>query len=356
MRDRVAILREKMHELKLDVFVVSSLTNLRYLTGFTGSNALGVFTRSEIYFITDRRYRDQVQSEVTGAEILICKKNLFQPLKDHDIFQDSKRLAFEAVHLSFRSFSHLREVACKAKYVATENLIEKITSQKLPDEIQKIRLACETCAKIWPHILPNIRPGMTELDLAAELIYQTYKCGADGIAFEPIVASGHRSAFPHGKASTKTIENGDFVVIDFGCDIGGFKSDITRMVVIGEPSEKQKDVYQAVKDANALAFRSINANMMASDLDKTVRDEFAANGFETEFSHSLGHGLGLDVHELPRIGEKSKDRILPCQVFTIEPGLYIPDFGGVRIEDDVYLTDTGPELLSRIDRELIVIE
>jgi Xaa-Pro aminopeptidase len=356
MPDRVAILREKMHELKFDAFVVSSLTNLRYLTGFTGSNALGVFTQSDIFFITDRRYRDQVQREVTDAEILICKKNLFQPLKDHNIFNHCKRLAFEAIHLSFRSFSHLREVAQKAKFVATENLIEKITSQKLPDEIKKIDQACEVCAKIWSYILSIIRPGMAELDLAAEITYQAHKSGADGIAFEPIVASGYRSAFPHGKASTKRIECGDFVVIDYGCQIDGFNSDITRTVVIGEPSEKQKNVYEAVKNANTLAFHSLTPNMMAVDLDKTVRDELAARGYKTEFSHSLGHGLGLDVHELPRIGEESKDRILPFHVFTIEPGLYIPGFGGVRIEDDVYLTETGPELLSRIDRELIVIE
>ncbi|MFQ5412719.1 MAG: M24 family metallopeptidase [Phycisphaerae bacterium] len=154
----------------------------------------------------------------------------------------------------------------------------------------------------------------------------------------------------------KSIEAGDFVIIDFGCEIDGFKSDITRTVIFGEPTQKHRHLYELVKDANAIACRSMKPNMKASDLDKLIRDRLTAAGYKNEFSHSLGHGLGLGIHELPRIGEDSKDRIPPFSVVAIEPGVYMPNFGGVRIEDNVVFNETGPELLSHIDRELIAIE
>ncbi|MFQ5627172.1 MAG: M24 family metallopeptidase [bacterium] len=356
MPDRVAHLGEKIRELNLEAFVISSLTNLRYLTGFTGSNAIAVFTQSNIFLITDKRYREQADAEAQNAEVIICAKNLYQPIKDHKLFKQCKRIAFEACHLSFRAFSHLQKIAEKVQFVATENLIEKITATKEPEEIEKISNACDTCAKLWQHILPMLCVGMAELDIAAEIAYQAHKHGADGVAFEPIVASGWRAALPHGKASPKKIQKGELVVVDFGCEVGGFKSDVTRTIAFGEPTHEQQQVYGAVKDANAFAFESIIPNMKAVDLDKAVRDRLIAAGYQEQFSHSLGHGLGLGIHELPRIGENSKDSIPPFSVFTIEPGVYIPGFGGVRIEDDVVVTKSGPKLLSKIDRDLSVIE
>lgn len=355
MPDRVALLREKMAELTIDALVISNLTNLRYLTGFSGSNAVGVLTQTAFFLVTDRRYRDQAQLEVTNAEIHICEKKLFQPIQSERMLAGCGRIAFESLHLPFRSFSHLREIAPDARFVATENLIEKITTIKLPEEIEKIREACRLADAVWEAFVPKIRAGATELELAAELYYLTYRAGAEAHAFEPIVASGWRAALPHAHASRKKLESGELLVVDFGCAVGGFKSDITRTAVLGEPGAEQRKMYAAVKAAADIAFAAATSGMQAEDLDRMAREHLAASGYASAFSHSLGHGLGLAVHELPRIGQSSKDTLPAGCVFTIEPGVYIPELGGVRIEDDVLLSETGPERLTSSNRELHVI-
>ena len=356
MANRLQQLRAKMQELDLDAFLISSVTNLRYLFGFSGSNGLALVTESHCLFITDRRYRDQVQQEAQGAEIHIAQGNLFEPLKSSQRVEAGKRLAFEANHLTFRNFSRLQKLLPKAKLVAAENIIEEITIPRLPHEVEKIRQACAIAARVWEEILPMIGIGMAELDLAAEISYRCKKAGADGDAFEPIVASGWRSALPHGLASRKTLQPGELVVIDFGCSVDGFKSDVTRTIALGEPKAQQRHMVDTVLQANRVAREALHAGMEAVELDKIARKFLAANGYKKEFSHSLGHGLGLDVHSLPRIGERSADSIPQYCVVAIEPGVYIAGVGGVRIEDDVYLADAGPELLTHIERELVVIE
>lgn len=356
MHDRIERVRAKMRELNLDALVVSSRTNIRYLTGFSGSNGLAVVTHDNAYLITDNRYRDQAPLEAPNAEIFIAVENLYRPLKGQKLLQNCKRTAFEANHLSFRGFSHLRDIAPNNHFIATENLIEKIVAIKSRVEIDKIQAACLATEKTWAAVLPMLRPGMAEVEIVSELYYQGLRNGATAMAFEPIVASGKRSALPHGTATSKSLQPGDFVVIDFGCEVDGLKSDMTRTVFVGEPTADQRQMYEAVKTANALAFSSIRINMKAAELDKIVRDRLTELGFEKEFSHSLGHGFGLGIHEMPRIGQKSKDWLLPNSVFTIEPGVYVPDMGGVRIEDDVLLAEDTPQLLTHIGRELVTID
>lgn len=356
MPERVTALREKLATLKIDGFLVTSHAHLRYLTGFSGSNGLALVTASDIAVVTDRRYKDQVFNEINGATGYICETDLYHPLQDHKLLRGCKRLGFEAAHLPFRDFSRLRRLADGAELVATENLLERITAAKLPAEIARIERACEIAAETWKKALAWLKPGMSELDFAAEIIYQSRKSGSEGEAFEPIVASGWRSALPHGVASKKKMARGELVVIDFGCTCEGFCSDVTRTVMLGEPTPQQRQMYEAVREANDLAIRKVWAGQPAAELDSVARNFLAAQGYTTAFSHSLGHGLGLDVHSLPRIGQRSQDVIPENAVITIEPGLYIPEIGGARIEDDVRVTGTHAQVLTDIDRDLLVIE
>lgn len=356
MHDRLTLLRERMREMKINAFLISSLSNLRYMFGFTGSNGIALVTPDRCLFVTDLRYSEQVKHEIRDAEVCIAVQDLFEPLKADNLLQDGSRLGFEAAHLYFRSFSNLRNSFQKVKLVGTEYVLEKITAAKLPSEVDRIREACQISKKVWHEVLQMIRPGITELDVAAEISYRARKHGADGDAFEPIVASGWRSALPHGLASRKKLEHGELVVIDFGCSRDGFNADITRTISIGDPTTQQRHMYETVKEANRLAVAAIKPGMPAIDLDKVARDYLATQGFEKEFSHSLGHGLGIDVHSLPRIGLRSKDTIPVDSVITIEPGVYLPDVGGVRIEDDVYVGPEQSEILTPIERDLIVIE
>ena len=356
MPDRIAQLREQLNQHRLDVFLISSLTHIRYLFGFTGSNALAAVTPDRCLVITDKRYREQVKHEVTGADIAIADQDLFVPLNDKLSLQKGMRLGFEAAYLSFKQFSHLQKLFKSIQLVATENILERITLARLPHEVDYTRKACEISRAAWEAVLPCLRPGVSELDVAAEISYQCKKRGAERDAFEPIVASGWRSALPHGTASRKTLQRGDLVVIDFGCCYSGFNSDITRTVCIGKPTPEQRRMYEAVKEAQQRALDALQAGMKAVDLDQVAREHLKSAGYDKAFSHSLGHGLGLEVHSKPKIGPKSKDTIPADSIITVEPGVYIPEIGGVRIEDDVFVSSWGPEILTRIDRELLVIE
>lgn len=356
MPDRLALLRRAMRTHKLDAFLVSSLSNLRYLTGFSGSNGAGLVTANQLFLITDKRYREQLQHEVTGAEPLIADKTLFDPIKNGKLLQQCKRIGFEAAHLTFRAFSMLRDAAPSSEPVATENLLERITAVKLPEEITRIRKACAIAAQVWPQVLRQIRPGMSELEVAAELSYLGRKAGAENDAFAPIVASGWRSALPHGLASSKRLQANELVVIDFGFRYEGFNSDVTRTIAIGAADAEQRRIYDAVLLTQARAIAAIQPKMKAASLDEIARSHLRELGFDSEFSHSLGHGLGYDVHSLPRVGERSKDTLFPGCVITIEPGVYRSNTGGVRIEDDVLVTLDGAEVLTQIPRELVIIE
>lgn len=356
MLDRLSSLRTKLRTLNLDALLIHFLPNQRYLTGFSGSNGVTLITQDHFVLITDNRYREQVKQEVEKADTCIALKNILDPIKKNNLLKGCDRIGFEADHMPFSSFSRLKNLFPDKKLVATENIIEKLTVVKTEKEIDDIRHAAQIAVNVWDAVLPLICAGATELDLAAELSYQAKRKGAEGDAFDAIVASGERSALPHGSPTTKTVQHGELIVFDFGFKVNGFCSDITRTVSLGEPSPIQKRVYEAVKEAHALAVASVEPDMMAADLDAIARDKLAALGFDEEFSHSLGHGLGLDVHSFPRIGKNSKDKIPTGSVITIEPGVYLPGQCGVRIEDDILIGPEKGEILTPLSRELIVID
>jgi len=356
MQDRIDRVRAPMRQADMTAFLVSSPHHLRYLFGFTGSNGMGLITSDLCFFVTDWRYRDQAQAEVRDAEIVIVYRDLLAALKEKNILPAGSRLGFEAQHLSFRHFSQLQKLFDKIKFISTEHLIEKIAIPKSPGEIASLRKAGAMAGAVWDQILPCIRRDATESDLAAEIIYRSRKLGSEGEAFDPIVASGPRAALPHGRSTNRRLQAGDFVVIDYGCTVAGYASDVTRTIAVGEPPVKLREAHAAVKEACRLACAAARPGMEGLQLDEVARKYLESRGLKDQFSHSLGHGLGLDVHSLPRIGPESKDIIPANAVVTIEPGVYFPDLGGVRIEDDLLVTETGNEVLTPMSRELFVVE
>ena len=355
MPDRLGQLRTYMQAQHIDAFLISSLSHIRYLFHFSGSSALAVVTPEKCALVTDNRYRDQAQRQVTNAEVYIAERSFFHAVRDKKIIRAGMKIAFEAAHITFQEFSRLHTTFKSSMLVDTEYIIDKIVMEKTPDELAKTRMACEISCGIWQEIVSMIKPGVAEKEIAAEISYRSKLAGADKDAFDIIVASGWRSALPHGIASEKKLEIGDFVVIDYGCSYAGFNSDITRTVILGNPTKKQRAMYDAVKEANERARAAVRTGMTAIELDGVARKFLAEKGYQKAFSHSLGHGLGIDVHCLPRIGLKSMNSIQVGSIITIEPGVYFPDFGGVRIEDDLYIGENDVELLTPLDRDLLIL-
>jgi Xaa-Pro aminopeptidase len=356
MQDRIDRVRAQLRQADLTAFLVNSLYHLRYLFGFTGSNGIGLITSDLCFFVTDWRYREQAQEEVRNAEIIVVRRDLFAALEEKQILPEGCRLGFEAQHLSFRFFSQLQKTFEKIKFVSTEHFIEKIAVPKSPDEIASLRKAGAMAGAVWDQILPLLRRGVAESDIAAEIIYRSRKLGSAAEAFDPIVASGPRSALPHARSTTRRLQSGDMVVIDYGCVVDGYASDVTRTIAVGAPPAKLRRAHAAVKEACQLACEAARPGMQGIKLDEVARKYLASCGFKDEFNHSLGHGLGLDVHSLPRLGPESKDLIPANAVITIEPGVYFPGLGGVRIEDDLLVTAAGNEVLTPISRELFLVE
>lgn len=356
MEDRIERLRARMRELGLTAFLITAPVNLRYLFGFTGSNGMGLITSDLCFFATDWRYRDQIREEVRNAEILVVQRDLLAAFKNRQILKSGDRLGFEAPHLSFRLFTHVRKLFPNLKLVATEQIIEKIAVPKSPAEIAKLKQATAMACAVWDQVLPLLRRDATEAEIAAEILYRARKLGSETEAFEPIVASGPRSALPHAHSSRRRLQPGDFVVIDYGCVAGGYAADVTRTIAVGEPPAELRRAYDAVKEACKLACETARPEMTGKELDEVSRKYLEFCGYKEHFSHSLGHGLGLDVHSLPRIGPDSNDVIPANAVVTIEPGVYFPGLGGVRIEDDLLIADVGSEVLTPISRELFIVD
>jgi Xaa-Pro aminopeptidase len=276
--------------------------------------------------------------------------------KERQILKGGDRLGFEAPHLSFRLFTHLRKLFTNVKLTATEQIIEKIAVSKSAGEIAKIKQAAAMACAVWDQVLPLLRSDAMEAEIAAEILYRARKLGSETEAFEPIVASGPRSALPHAHSSRRRLQAGDFVVIDYGCVVGGYAADVTRTIAVGEPPAELRRAYDAVNEACKLACEAARPEIKGKELDEVARQYLESCGYKEQFSHSLGHGLGLDVHSLPRIGPDSNDVIPANAVITIEPGVYFPGLGGVRIEDDLLITEAGSEVLTPMSRELFVVD
>jgi Xaa-Pro aminopeptidase len=351
---RIAALVDGLSAAHLDGLLLTGLPNIRYLTGFSGSSALLVVTAREVLLVTDFRYQTQVAEEVGDlARIVVEPASLWTGLWQQLAQLPVKVLGFEAAHIQHREFQRLVEAGARWQWRPTTDLVETLRERKDEDEIALIREAAGVATRALERTLPQLRVGMSELEVAGVLEKSLRDEGSEGFPFPSIVASGPRSALPHARSSTRTLERGDFLLMDFGAEVQGYCSDITRTVVMGKADEEQRGLYEIVREANELASSGVHAGMRGRDADAIARHYIDRAGFGELFGHSLGHGIGLEVHEAPRLARTAEAGLPEGAVVTIEPGVYRPGWGGVRIEDDVVLEADGPHILTDFPRELL---
>lgn len=355
MNSRIHTLRSQFPNLGIDAFLITNLPHLRYASNFSGSYGAGLVTRSAAVLVTDGRYTTQAHRQAKGWSIRIAPESLFDELARTNLLRHGSRVGFDGNALPYSSYLSLKKKFPQVQFISKVGIIEKITAVKDPAELRKIRRAVAITDAVFKEILDCVRPGVPELDVAAEISYRQRKLGAEADAFESIVASGPRGALPHGRASSRKIRDREFVTLDFGCVYEGYYSDLTRTVSVGKPSRQWKTIYQIVLDAQRKAIDAAATGISARDLDAVARSHIRKMGYEEYFNHSLGHGLGMQIHEPPRISMRSSARLQPGNVITIEPGIYIPHSGGVRIEDDVLITNGSCEVLTKSSKELLIL-
>jgi len=352
---RLAALVDSLTISHLDGLLITSLPNIRYLTGFSGTSALLFVTAREVFLVTDFRYQTQVRTEVGDlARIQVEPQSLWTGLWQSLAQAGYVEVAgFESSHLVHRDFQRLIEAGTRPLWRATTDLVETLRERKDDDEVARIRAAAEMATAALERTLPAVRAGMSELEVAGVLEKSIRDAGSEAFPFPSIVASGPRSALPHARSSAREIARGDFLLLDFGAASGGYCADITRTVVVGKSTEEQRAVYDVVRQANETAAAEVRAGMRGREADALARDYIERCGYGEEFGHGLGHGLGIEVHEAPRLSRTADGVLAPGAVVTIEPGIYRPGWGGVRIEDDVHLAAAGPELLTQFTHELL---
>ncbi len=354
MINRVDQLREKMKAEGIASFLITSPYNLRYLTGFTGTTGLALISLEKAYFITDFRYTEQAAKQCVGYEVVKNVGPILEVVADIVETTKLENLAFEEAYVPFKQYVDL-ETLLEVDLVPVSGMVEELREVKDEAEVAIIEKACNIADQAFSHILTYIKPGMTEIQVANELDFHMRSLGASGVSFETIVASGLRSAMPHGVASDKVIEEGDLITIDFGCYYNGYVSDMTRTIAIGEPSDKLKEIYNVVKEAQQKVLDVAKPGMTGVELDAVARDYIASKGYGEAFGHSTGHGIGLEIHEGPNVSKLAEKAFVPGNVITNEPGIYLPGIGGVRIEDDMLVTENGIKRLTHSEKELIIL-
>jgi Xaa-Pro aminopeptidase len=356
MQNRIKKLQEVLEKENLDLLLVTSLSNVRYLSGYSGTNGLILISPRESLFLTDFRYKNQASEQVKYSKIVIAERELILSLPPLSLLKPKRlKLGFEQNHLSCGTYRKLKTLLPNCLLVPTENLVESISVKKEQNEIDRIKKAVSITDQVFSEILDFIKPKVKEQDIAAEIEYKFKKYGSSAPFFETIIASGKRSALPHGVASGKRIEKGDFVTLDMGAVYDGYTADMTRTVVVEKANKRQKEVYNIVLKAQKEAISKVKPKIKACDLDKVARGFIKKAGYEKYFGHGLGHGIGLLIHDSPTINPTSQQVLEPGMVITIEPGIYIPNWGGVRIEDDVLITKRGYEVLTKAEKNLIEV-
>ncbi|MFF5995414.1 Xaa-Pro peptidase family protein [Lysinibacillus sp. KU-BSD001] len=351
---KLAKLRQQLIDKNIDALLITNEFNRRYMTGFTGTAGVAIVSQSDAVFITDFRYTGQATAQVKDFRIVQHKGTIFEEIANQVAQMNIKTLGFEKDAMTYGMYE-LYNKSVKVDLVPISGLIEKIRLIKTTEEINIIKVACEIADHAFTHILDFIKPGKTELEVSNELEFFMRKQGATSSSFDIIVASGVRSALPHGVATDKLIEKGDFVTLDFGALYNGYISDITRTIAVGQPSEKLVEMYNVVLESQVLALEKVGPSMTGIEADAVARNYLTAKGYGEAFGHSTGHGIGLEVHEGPGLSFRSETVLEPGMTVTIEPGVYLPGIGGVRIEDDILITETGNERLTHSTKELIIL-
>lgn len=345
-------LRKSFSANNLDAILITSPINRRYISGFTGSAGAVIVTDSEAIFITDFRYTEQAEAQAQGYKIIEHKKSIDEEinavLKDLNV----KRLGFEKDYTTYSQFEKYKN-NFDVELVATSGIIEELRIIKTNEELVIMKKAAKIADDAFTHIQGYIKPGVKEIDVSNELEFYMRKQGAVSSSFDTIVASGLRSAMPHGVASEKIIEAGELVTLDYGALYNGYCSDITRTVAVGEVSDELRKIYDIVLEANMRGVNGIKPGMTGKEGDALTRDYITEMGYGPNFGHSTGHGLGMEVHEAPGLSTKIERKLEPGMVVTVEPGIYVPGVGGCRIEDDIVITETGNERLTYSTKEFI---
>lgn len=349
-----AALRKNLLRLRLDGILITDIVNLRYLTGFTGSSGFLIIIQKQAVFVTDSRYQEQSRQEVKGFKIRIEDNERTKEIKELCDMYGIRKLGFEDHNITYKF--HKKLLSRKIKLKALTETVELLRAIKSDRELSCIRTAVKRAERAFKKLLPFIKTGTTERRLSLKLESLLKDEGCEKLPFGVIAASGSMSALPHAKPANRVLKAGDFLLFDWGGECKGFFSDMTRTLLLkGRNISRQKELYSVVLEAQLRAVKAVKSGIRASVIDAAARDYLKQKGYEDYFGHGTGHGVGLAIHEKPVVSWRSKDRIEKGMVFTIEPGVYIPGFGGVRIEDMVVVRKNRAELLTALPRRLKII-
>jgi len=353
---RVARLREAIAGTEGHALLVTNRLNVRYLTGFTGTSGAALISADKAVFVTDFRYTEQAAEQARGFDIVKHGADMNATIAGLLKEWGAQKLLIEEQDVTYAAYRKMEEAFRPAELLRSEGIVEKLRMTKDEDELAILQEAADLADRTFDHILAYLKPGATERSIALEIEFFMRSQGATSSSFDTIVASGERSALPHGVASDKTIGTGEFVTLDFGAYYKGYCSDITRTVVVGQASDKHKEIYAIVQEAQQYALDHLRPGMTGKEGDALTRDIITRYGYGEYFGHGTGHGIGLEIHESPRLSLTGDVVLTPGMVVTVEPGIYLPGFGGVRIEDDVVMTEGGIRILTSSPKRLIELD
>lgn len=353
MRKRLEKVRDILVEEQIDALLITKKENRHYVSGFRGCTGMLVITADKAILITDFRYLEEGEQEALLFEIKEFSGSIFSKLAE--IIKENKitKLGFESNVITYRQYQQLSKASCDL--IPLTNVIEKLRMVKGEEEIAAIRQAAQIADSVFAEIIKEIKVGITELELASEMEYRMKRLGAEKASFDTIVASGPHSSIPHARPTERKLALGDFLKLDFGAMYNGYCSDMTRTIVLGEPSEKQREIYNLVLQAQLAALEAILPGKTGQEIDAVARDFLKEKGYGQCFGHGLGHSVGLAIHESPCFNTRETVRLEPGMVITVEPGIYLPGWGGVRIEDLVVITEKGIDNLTKTTKELIIL-
>lgn len=347
-------LRDLLKTHNVDALLITNPFNRRYMTGFTGTAGVVLVSTDDAVFITDFRYTEQAEKEVVGYRIVKHSKTIIEEVAQQAKVMNLRTIGFEKDDIPFGTYELYKDNV-KADLVPIAGLVEELRLVKTEAELKILKKAAKIADDAFTHICTIIKPGITELEVSNELEFFMRKQGAVSSSFSIIVASGVRGALPHGVATDKVIQSGELVTMDYGALYQGYISDITRTIAVGEPSDKLKEIYDVTLAAQELALKQIKPGMTGIEADAIARNYITSKGYGDAFGHSTGHGIGLEVHEGPALSFRSEKMLEEGMTVTVEPGIYLPGIGGVRIEDDIILTVDGNERLTTSTKELLIL-
>ena len=354
VKGRIERLRALLTEKVVDAVLVTKEENVHYFSGFRGDSTALLVTHERLLLVTDSRYTEQASAEASLYEIVEQRDGLYRKVAELAVEAGVVALGYEGAALVCDQYEKLKEMLGEISF-DTSLALDALRQVKDTDEIALIRRACAIADEGFAHIIRYIQPGMTEMEVAAELEHYMRTLGSERPAFQTIIASGVRGSLPHGVASDKVIARGELVTMDFGAVCAGYHSDITRTICVGRADVRQREIYDAVLSAQMRALAALRPGVTGIEVDRIARDSLAEKNFEQYFGHGLGHSLGLEIHEEPRLSKAGKHIMQPNMLITDEPGVYIPRWGGIRIEDTVLITADGSEPLTRAPKEFIEI-